>query len=49
MPLKHPEEIVMDNKADKFMFKNIYSKAYILIFTNWINDMLNAANDDQEW
>lgn len=49
MPLKHPSEVVLDQKSDKFMFKNIYSKAYILIFANWINDMLNATQDEPEW
>jgi len=47
--LKHPSEVMLDQKADKFMFKNIYSKAYILIFANWINDMLNATQDEPEW
>ena len=49
MPLKHPTEIIPDQKDDKFMFRNIYSKAYIHIFANWINDMLGAKQEESEW
>lgn len=48
MPLKHPSAIVLDKKSDKFMFKYIFSKAYIQMFTNWINDVITANDDDQE-
>ncbi len=48
MPLKHPTEIIPDQKDDKFMFRNIYSKAYIHIFANWINDMLGAKQEESE-
>ncbi len=49
LPLKHPTEIVMSRKEDRFMFRNIYSKAFIKIFANWIDDMLRNEQDEQEW
>lgn len=49
MPLKHPSNIVLDKKSDKFMFKYIYGKAYIQMFTNWINDVISTDDDKDEW
>lgn len=49
LPLKHPNDIVLDKKADKFMFKYVYSRAFVKIFTNWINDVLVAKKDEFDW
>lgn len=50
LPLKHPENISLDNKADRFMFKQIYSRAYIKIFANWVNDVIKPQQqDNEEW
>lgn len=49
LPLKHPETIALDNKADRFMFKQIYSRAFIKVFANWINDVIKPPKEDEEW
>lgn len=49
LPLKHPKNIVLDKKTDKFMFKYMYGRAYITMFANWINDFLETDNDQEDW
>lgn len=45
MPLVHPDEIVQNNKEDKYMFRHIFKRAYLYLFTDWLKEILPNKNN----
>lgn len=47
MPLTHPEEEVQNYKEDRYMFKHIINKAYLVLFKDWLKEQANKNNIDK--
>lgn len=45
MPLVHPNEIVQNNKEDKYMFRHIFKRAYLYLFRDWLKEILSNKNN----
>lgn len=45
MPLVHPDEIVQNNKEDKYMFRHIFKRAYLYLFRDWLKEILPNKNN----
>ena len=45
MPLVHPDEIVQNNKEDKYMFRHIFRRAYLYLFRDWLKEILPNKNN----
>lgn len=44
LPLNHPTEVVQNHKADRYMFRHIYNRAYIELFQDWLREVLPNKN-----
>ena len=40
MPLVHPDEIRQDYSEDRYMFKHIFSSAFLTLFKEWLNNLV---------
>ncbi len=45
MPLTHPENLVQNRKEDRYMFKHIFNRAYLCLFTDWLKEILPGKNN----